>query len=223
MGNYNNLLIKFLYLCVFIFVYNFSFAQVKQIKIVYKYKVINPMPNLVSDSVFYEKLGNLKEGTQLYFYKDGKFKTIIKETGKTELFDPLSMRIYSYNEGYTDTAYFSDALKDRFSLIEIRKTDKKDTVLGFNCSNIKIKTNYGAFYYSYSDSFLFRINTEKFKNYKYDSWYNYLKESNGALPLKISFKGLFLNTEIIALSFDESNINDVIFDLPKFKVIIEKK
>ncbi len=185
----------------------------------------NPMSDLVSDEDFFEKLG-FEKITQQYYYKGSQYKSVIKETGLTQHYEPKKQRLYSYVEGQK-TASWTDVTKavlmqsadEETNIVTIEELDLVDTILGVPCKSIRVSTSMMVTTYYFSDQY--KVDYQRFKGHKYGAWEDYLKKAC-TLPLKYEsiVMGL-MHTESIAVSIKEKALSDEVFKLPKFKKVTE--
>lgn len=205
---------KKLILLFFTLIFSLStFCQDFQGIVTYKFEIKNPMPDRILDSLFISRIGGKSTMTQIYYYKDNKYKSVIKETKTVQLYDPKTIRLYNYKVE-SDTATWSDGTKYIDKIVEIERIDEIENILGFDCQAIRIKSKMGETVFFFSNKY--KLDAEKFKGHKYGFWEDYLKET-GALPLKFVMKTAFSYIISTAIDIREENLSDNIFELPKFK------
>ena len=194
-----------------------AFGQSFEGTVTYEMEIKNPMPDKIPDSLFFASIGGASKFTQVYNYKDNLYKSEIKETGLVQSYDPKANRLYSYNAA-KDSAAWSDGSKYMDELVEIRKLDEKETILGVECNVIVIKSTLAETTYYYSDRY--KMDPKLFKGHKYGLWEDYLKET-GALPLKFVVKSPFSNMVTTAVDIKEEALSNDLFKLPKFKSVVK--
>lgn len=187
----------------------------------------NPMPDLISDEDFFEKVGYEKVN-QKYYYKDNHYKSIIKETGLTQHYKPEQQRLYSYIEGqktgsWTDVtkAVLLQSADAETNIVSIEELDLVDTILGIPCKSIRVSTSMMETTYYFSDQY--KIDYQRFKGHKYGAWEDYLKKAC-SLPLKYeSIVMGMMHMETVAIHVEEKELSEKEFTLPKFKKVTENK
>jgi len=212
-------------LLIFMTLWSFvSYGQSFEGSITYKMEALNPNPEMIPDSIWKEgmksQLGEKGYMLQKYFYKKGNYISEIqagKEKGY-QAYNPKNGLLYSWQEK-SDTAVTLNSKKYMDELIETIDSEKSDTILGIYCKSIIVKSKMGEMTLWYNSNY-FKMNSKFYKGHKYGHWEAILKKT-GCLPLKIEQKGFMTYIVQTAVEFEEIPVDDMKFDIPKFKEIIE--
>jgi hypothetical protein len=198
-----------------ILIANFLFCQEKEFEGIIDYKLVvkNPMPELMSDSLWIARVGKTISNHK-YYYKGSNYKNVIDKK-QLQIYKPKSNQIYNYTiEKDTVFTNILNANKSIDSLRSIEKSDKTELILGYECQELIIKTKLTETTYYYSREL--NIPSVNYINHHYGNWYEYLKETN-SLPLKIIVKNKFLFMEMTAINLESKELNIDEFKLPKTK------
>lgn len=190
----------------------------------YEVEILNPMPFVMPDSVWEEKMKKYKEegglNTLKYFYKNQNYISQVS-FGKAKGYQLYSSRknaLYSWNSEDTKTAKRINANKSNDKFTEIIKTNETQTILGIECKMALVKSELSEMQIWYNENH-FKMNSSHYKNHYYGHWNEILKAIQ-CLPLKIKIPG---STTQVATSFNEEPVNDDMFLLPKFKKVLKSK
>ena len=204
-----------IYFIILLFV-NTSNAQSFEGIIKYAVEPKNPTPGFISEEEFHKKNPNLKSHNELFFYKNGNYKWVNNKN--IDLYDVTKKRVYTYVIG-ADTSLWNDATYASDSILEIKKTLNKDTVLGFICESMMIRTKWGKTTFSFHRNQL-KIDASKLADHTYKYLNEFLKEAN-CLPLKIVYKSAFDLVSYTAIEIKEQPIDDKEFLIPAFRYPIK--
>lgn len=96
--------------------------------------------------------------------------------------------------------------------------DSTIIVLGYSCYLVTQETSFGLTKTYYSDAL--RVNYESFKDHKVGNWYNKLKLTDGAIPLKtiVEYEDYYSITE--TLEVNDIKLSNDAFKLPENKKIV---
>jgi len=198
---------------VLILITGFSFCQEKEFEGVIDYKLVvkNPMPELMSDSLWTARVGKTTSNHK-YYYKGSNYKNVIDKK-ELQIYKPKSNEIYNYTiEKDTVFTNILNASKSIDSLKSIDRSDKKELILGYECQKIIFKSKLAETTYYYSNEL--NIPAKNYINHHYGNWYEYLKETN-SLPLKIIVRNKFLYMEMTAIDLELKELSIDEFELPK--------
>lgn len=204
---------QFIFLNVFFLILNYSFSQsIFEGKVSYKNTFTSKLATMTS-----EKFAKLIGSEQEYFISNGKYLSISNgQLTPVQLYKNNSNKIYT-KTGNSDTIYCIDASKEKSKIIEIKIEETTETILGYKCKLLKIKTsNNSSFIFYFSDKL--KINPEAFKNHSYNHWYSYLKEAK-ALPLKTILENKQFKMITEAVSVEQKQIPESKFELPKDAIL----
>jgi hypothetical protein len=198
------------------------FGQYFEGTITYKLEALNPNPQMIPDSTWREgikqRFGDTGHMIQKYFYKEGKY--ISEITAGTEqgyqAFNPKDGILYSWQQG-SDTAVTIDAKQHLDALVNITDGEKTEVVLGIPCKTIVLESKAGQMTIWYNSEH-FKMDPTLFRGHKYGHWEQILRKTR-CLPLKIEQKGFMTHIVQTAISFEETLLDDELFDIPKFKIL----
>jgi hypothetical protein len=192
--------------------------------VVYKIEPQNPNKQLITDSVFYQRIKKVMSGQlysiQKYFYKGDTYKSEVGvETKKTyQVFKSKEKRLYTWQQGVDSTIWVnSEKYSDKIK--EVKQLPEEEVVLGIKCKKIVVISTIGETTYWYNPN-KYKISYEAFKTHTYGNWNEYLKIA-GALPLKFEVKGKMFYIITTATEVKEIKVKDSEFDLPTFKKVIQ--
>lgn len=193
-----------------------SFAQYFEGKIKYRVEPRNPNPAFMSDEEYRKKNPNNTAHYETFYFKNNQYKFVHGD--EIEVLDPSKQRVYSYTVG-ADTCLWNDATFASDEILEVKKSNEKDSVLGSACEAFVIRTKWGKTTYFFDRTKL-KVDATKFSAHKYKNWSEFLRESN-CLPLKIVYKTAFDCIVYIATAIKEEPIEDKEFVIPAFKYPIK--
>ena len=181
----------------------------------YNIEIKNPVPSLISDSIFYSKLKRIVS-TQKYYYKDKYYKSILDgDRLFYQIYSPKDSKLYSFYDK-SDTASVSDCKHNEEKITETILEDSDTIIYNIMCKKVTFKLNSGGEMIFFFNPYYFKLNPEKFKGHKLGFWYDYLKVSN-SLPIKYIIKKPFLNMEVTLVDVTMRNISEKEFAIPHFK------
>ena len=178
-----------------------AYCQNFEGEMIYKNSFTSKLPALTN-----ERLEALIGNKQEYFIKDGNYKSLTNGGMiSMQLYDKQSNKIYNKSPN-SDTLYWLDASinTDNVTGYEIRKN--AETVLGYQCDALVLKTRTGTMTLYYSDKF--KLDSLAYKKHQYGNWAFFTAKS-GALPLKTivenaQFKMESVVTEIKPMKLETS-------------------
>lgn len=98
----------------------------------------------------------------------------------------------------------------------LKELEQKEKVGNLECSIVEVRWKMGTYRYYFSNSLL-KVDSELFKGYNYDQFYEFLKISN-SLPVKIEkiTKDFFKSTYLLH-SYTTKKVDKSVFTIPKMK------
>jgi len=106
---------------------------------------------------------------------------------------------------------WNDVRENTDELISVDITENAAEVMGINCDLLTIKSNEGTAQYYFSKDY--PMNSESYKNHKYDFWNLYVEKAK-AIPLKAIADSEEFYIEATATEIKPMKIEDNEFDLP---------
>ncbi|CAM1364540.1 conserved hypothetical protein [Tenacibaculum sediminilitoris] len=182
-------------------------AQQFEGKIVYNNSYVSKSKNVSN-----EQLTSLMGGTQVYYFKNGNYKSVFN--GK---FMQLLLYVNAENKLYnkfstSNDYYWSDGNVEGEEVLNYELHKKKETILGYLCDELIIYTQKGTYTYYFNTDF--KINAAQFLNHNYANWSFYTEKAK-ALPLKIIMDVSEFKSSSIAVDIERKKIENDIFILPK--------
>lgn len=194
--------------------------------IAYKNELLSPNTQVISDSLYQEKIkpsfGGVPYFVQKYYYKGKYYKSVMTINGANilQVYNPNDLKLYWWSEKSEDATYvLSDEKNDEIK--EIKKLDDEETVLGEKCKKLTIIGTNSITTYWYSPN-KYKVNYEDYKTHNYSNWNEYLKLT-GSLPLKYDVRTKTLHILSTGIEVKSEKIEDSFFDLPKFKNVTLSK
>lgn len=117
---------------------------------------------------------------QYYFVNDSSYKSYDEANNITQLYDGRSNTYYGFWKDKTSLQI--DALNKSSQQYIVTRLDKRERILGYDCTAIQVQTDNASTVYYYSP--LLRINTQGFRKHNFGDFNEYLQATNGALALK---------------------------------------
>lgn len=156
-----------------------------------------------------------------YSYKSGNYLMEMVDNGTTSKYIGEKNTIYTRQKnddliiGVDAGIDLENEMFGTTPKIEIKETDV--IILDKKCSKVVVTWKTGIYEYYFNSGFL-KMDSNLYKNHKYDMWFEYLKISN-ALPLRIVKKtGGMMTLTMDLISINETQIDLKRFDLPKMKI-----
>lgn len=156
-----------------------------------------------------------------YSYKEDNYLIEMSDNGTSSKYIGEKNTIYT-REKDDDLIVAIDASIDLENQMfgttpKIEKMETDVIILDKKCNKVVVTWKTGVYEYYYNADFL-KMDSNLYKNHKYDMWFEYLKISN-ALPLRIVKKTAGMMTLTMDLiDLKETNIGITKFDLPKMKL-----
>lgn len=98
----------------------------------------------------------------------------------------------------------------------LKKLNHKEKVGDLECSIVEVRWKTGTYIYYFSNTIL-QVDSELFRGYNYDQFYEFLKISN-SLPIKIEkITKDFFKTTYMLNSYTKQKVDKTIFTIPKMK------
>lgn len=188
-------------------------AQEFEGKVTYQVKFESKIPNVPSEQ-FAAMMGSVQD----YFYRSGDYR--IQGNGtlfQWQLFVRKDNRLYSKLSS-TTAVYYDDITMNKEELVRVDVKKNAVTVMGYACDEIVITTKTGVQRYYYHSRF--NIDPEKFRNYKFNNWNEYVSRAR-AIPLKMIIETPQFNFESVATDIKETKLDASLFQLPA-NITVEK-
>ncbi|MFV1884876.1 MAG: hypothetical protein ACMZ7B_10340 [Balneola sp.] len=150
-------------------------------KIVYENTFLTP----VSGEDITEEMAEFYGKEQHYFIHFDSYKAFDEKDNFGQLYNGHDNKYYFLNPN-TDKIAVMDASFQASKIVSITHSENTESILGKVCKQLTIKTTSDETTYFYSDEIT--VNPEKFSQHKLGDWSEFLKASNGALPLKYIVK-----------------------------------
>lgn len=202
--------------------FNVITAQSFEGTITYHLAPQNPNPEMLSDEEFKSSLKEVfgEEGVMVmsYSYKGGSYVSKIsagKEHGY-QLYNKEDSLLYSWQEGSTE-AQTLDSRKYMDEFVEIIETDDTEEIIGHLCKKITIKSKFGETHVWYPEGVL-SVDPSLYEGHLYGHWVQTIQKT-ATLPLKTEVKGLMGHFIQTAVEFQETDVSDELFVLPKFDTV----
>lgn len=204
----------------FLFLNLLVFSQGFEGWVSYKIELLNPLPELFSESDWEkqvkENLGERGYMIKKYYIKNGKYLEDVDaglETG-FQLFNPKDNSLNAWQTG-GDELYTSSASESAEEFIRIEESEDKDTILGIPCKSIVLYFTLGEMQIWYNSEH-FKIDPAPFKEHKFEHW-DQIFNKIGCRPLKIHRR--FPNPVYIQtmMEYKAEQIPDEKFILPEFE------
>jgi hypothetical protein len=120
-----------------------------------------------------------------YFINDSNYKAYNENNVLLYLYNCSTNNYYSFDRK-EKIAKKVNAEKITSKNIEVNMLPGKETICGYECSSLEVKTENGTTVFFFSP--LIYINKTNFAKHNYGEWNSYLNATNGAIPLKIIYK-----------------------------------
>ncbi|HEX8333912.1 MAG TPA: DUF4412 domain-containing protein [Segetibacter sp.] len=125
-------------------------------------------------------------GKELYYYIDSKnYKTYNERQQLMYLYNSATTTHYSFDKK-SKTASKNDVTLKSTTPTIFTKLPNKETIAGYECEAIQARQGKVITTYFYSPKL--KLNYNAFLNHEFGEWNAYLKETDGALPLKFTMK-----------------------------------
>ncbi|WP_420387074.1 hypothetical protein [Roseivirga sp.] len=200
-----------------------SHAQNFQGTVQYKIEMMNPNPQMISDSLWQatlkQTLGERGYMVQKYYYHGENYASDIIAGGQSgyQVFNPKDKLIYSWQIG-SDTVTTINSRKSIDSFIEFIENNDTEVILGIPCKSLTVKTKFGTTQIWYNSNYL-KVDPKSYEGHIYGQ-YSYITERIKCHPLKTemkSFAGHIIST-VVAL--EEGEVDPEKFNIPEFKVVM---
>lgn len=171
------------------------------------------------DLVYQDKTGEMTDEEAKQFMGNEQKYSIKGNKYISEMNGMLSVKqicagndtLYSMMGGI-NALMFIDTKENLDSLISYTITDTEETILGYDCKLLEIKSTEGLTRYYFSPKIV--VNPEDYKNHEYGFWKFSLEVTGGALPLKSISDYEDLKLVTVAKSIELKALDDAIFIIP---------
>jgi len=119
-----------------------------------------------------------------YFINDSNYKAYNENNNLLYLYNSATNMYYSCDVD-KKTAEKINAETITAKKIKIKALNDKETICGYECSSIEVKTESGTTVYFFTPSIV--IDKTNYSNHNYGEWNSCLSATNGAVPLKIVY------------------------------------
>ena len=209
------------FLVLFALTFN-VFSQTFEGSITYKLETLNPNPDMIPDSIWNEKMKELfgEDGfsVQKYFYKENYYMSEFESNGQmsNQIFDPSNHLLYNFEQGSSaamtiDTRKFIDQFEN---IIELEETIE---VLGIECRGIVVNSSMSKMTLWFNSDYL-KMDPSYYQEHIYGHW-KYIIDHTSCLPLMVETKGMMTHVIQTAMDFEEVDIPESRFDIPKFSEV----
>ncbi|WP_452218352.1 hypothetical protein [Lacinutrix undariae] len=212
-----------IYLTLILFT-SLTYSQNFEGQVTYKTTMENLFPEMMTDSVFQEKVLKPAFGEQgfilqNYFYKGNRFmsETSTGLENGFELYSPEKKKVYAWKENSSQAIVKKTNVHPEMdAFVEFVETKETDTILNVLCKKVLLKSKMGTAELWYNSEYL-KINPKDYSEFKLDHK-NLIFEKYGCLPFRI--KAMTFNIEVI--EFKTMKVSDEKFKLPEFESEIEQ-
>ncbi len=181
-------------------------------KITYQVHYHSRIPNVSSD-----QLTAMMGTEQAFYYKAGNYKSAVNGTTmEYMLFIADSSKMYMKMVNM-DLLMWTDATKNSDEILNTQLNKNVDTILGFVCDELIIKSKNSTQKY-YFNSY-FKIYPTESTNHKASNWFAYLSAAK-ALPLKMIIETEQFICESVATQYKKESITSNIVKIdPSLKIV----
>lgn len=150
-------------------------------KIVYQYD----FKDTKSGTNITDQLSGVIGSEQHYFINPNNYKAFDEDGNLVQLYNAESNKYYFPNPN-TGKIMEMDGSFMMSEIISVTKLEGTETILGKTCKILVVATKIDETTYFYSDEIA--VNPSNYNQHKFGGWSDYMKASNGALPLKYILK-----------------------------------
>lgn len=150
-------------------------------KIVYQYD----FRDTKSGNNITDQLSGIIGSEQHYFINSNNYKAFDEDGNLVQLYNADSNKYYFPNPN-TGKIMEIDGSFMMSEIISVTKLEGTETILGKTCKILVVATKTDETTYFYSDEIA--VDPSNFSQHKFGGWSEYMKASNGALPLKYILK-----------------------------------
>lgn len=193
-----------------LFFFSFSYGQIDSFftgKIIYSQEFVNPVSG---DNITSEMKAHFGS-EQHYFVNETNYKAYNELGELKQLYNGGSANKYYFVNPQTKDVMRLDATEVTSRIVSIENLEEIEEVMNLKCNMIKIVTDTDETTYWYNSSI--RVPMENFTGHLFGHWALYLKNTNGALPLKYLTKSSSYHMESTAISIQEMPLTDSDFDI----------
>ena len=174
-------------------------------KIVYEYQFLNSDD---SEDIT-ERIAPILGREQHYYIHNDSYKAFDENDNFGQLYNG-SDNTYYYLSPNSENVMQTNASLQTSEVVSITHTNETAVILGIRCKQLIVKTTTDETIYFYSDKI--SVNSSNFSGHKLGGWNEYLKASNGALPLKYIVKGESITWVSTAIDIEEMDLEPEDFD-----------
>lgn len=152
-----------------------------------------------------------------YFINDSNYKACNENNRLLNLYNAATNTYYDAAPG-SDDLLATDAGKPTGETYSTKMLAEKATICGYECVSMEEKKSSVTTVYYYSPKV--QVNKNNFKQHNYSNWNDYLKASNGALPLKMIYTD---KTQGFVWTLTAKSVEPMKLTATDFAVAAEKK
>lgn len=194
---------RYLLFLAFLFLSSTLYAQINNFtgKIIYEYTFQNPETGQDITNQLALDFGL----EQHYFINSSNYKAFDENGDFVQSYNSETNKYYFLNPS-TDQVMVIDASTKTSDNVEVIHFEDTEIILGKECKKVVVKTTIAETIYYYSEEI--RVNPEPFLGHEFGSWSNYIKATNGALPLKYIVKNKEYTWISLATNIERMELTD---------------
>lgn len=177
-------------------------------KIVYQYD----FKDTKSGNNITDQLSGIIGSEQHYFMNSKNYKAFDEDGNLVQLYNAESNKYYFPNPNSGEIMEIDGSVM-MSEIISVTKLEGTETILGMTCKILVVTTNTDETTYYYSDEIA--VDPSNFSQHKFGGWSEYMKASNGALPLKYTLKNEQYTWTATAVEISKMELSNEEFDLKK--------
>ncbi len=174
-------------------------------QIVYRYQYIDDNGNDIT-----ERMKKEEDAEQYYFINPKNYKSKNEKGQLTQLYNSSTNQYY-YNVGLELQKV--DAATEFPKSYQSRFRREVQTILDLPCKSFWMKSEAGETTYFYSEKI--KINPAPFAKHRFGNWNLYLKQTNGALPLKFVVQNIGYTLFATAVKITPMKLSNEEFELKR--------
>lgn len=177
-------------------------------KIVYQYD----FRDTKSGNNITDQLSGIIGSEQHYFMNSKNYKAFDEDGNLVQLYNAESNKYYFPNPNSGEIMEIDGSVM-MSEIISVTKLEGTETILGMTCKILVVTTNTDETTYFYSDEIA--VDPSNFSQHKFGGWSEYMKASNGALPLKYTLKNKQYTWTATAVEISKMELSNEEFELKK--------
>lgn len=177
-------------------------------KIVYQYD----FKDTKSGNNITDQLSGIIGSEQHYFMNSKNYKAFDEDGNLVQLYNAESNKYYFPNPNSGEIMEIDGSVM-MSEIISVTKLEGTETILGMTCKILVVTTDTDETTYFYSDEIA--VDPSNFSQHKFGGWSEYMKASNGALPLKYILKNKQYTWTATAVEISKMELSNEEFDLKK--------